>query len=390
MRLDFSTAPGSPNVAAVQGNLGVKMIRQANAIDFWRGLALVFIFLNHIPGNYYSNFTHASYSLSDSADLFVFLAGWALRYVVGQPGRQLPPWYLVLRLGGRALTLYAAQILITMIAIAILAAAALWADNPLLLEWHNASAVFHDPVPTHVGLVLITHQLGYFDILPLYVVLMVMAPGIALIDRYTPRLLLPLSLALYVLTLWAPISIPTWPVEGQWFFNPLAWQLIFVLGFAMAREDGLGEIVRRHIAPIRIVALPIVLFALGIVLFNWWPDPTTLPQPRLFFIFSKTYNSPPRIIQFLALISVMSFTYPYIRRIAPPLVEYLSMLGRNSLYVFCVGSILSLSGQIIRFFYKGNIYIDTAVVICGIAIMTLTAWLPEWRESIRAKTRSRA
>jgi hypothetical protein len=163
-----------------------------------------------------------------------------------------------------------------------------------------------------------------------------------------------------------------------------------LLGFAMAREDGLGEIVRRHIAPIRIVALPIVLFALGIVLFNWWPDPTTLPQPRLFFIFSKTYNSPPRIIQFLALISVMSFTYPYIRRIAPPLVEYLSMLGRNSLYVFCVGSILSLSGQIIRFFYKGNIYIDTAVVICGIAIMTLTAWLPEWRESIRAKTRSRA
>ena len=78
------------------------MTRQANAVDFWRGLALVFIFLNHIPGIYYSRFTHASYSLSDSADLFVFLAGWALRYVVGRPGRQPPPWYLVLRLGGRA------------------------------------------------------------------------------------------------------------------------------------------------------------------------------------------------------------------------------------------------------------------------------------------------
>jgi hypothetical protein len=309
------------------------MIRQANEIDFWRGLALVFIFLNHIPGLYYSHFTHASYSLSDSADMFVFLAGWALRYVVGQPGHQQSGGYLVLRLSGRALTLYAAQILITMIAIALLAGAALWADNPLLLEWHNAAAVFHDPVPTHVGLVLITHQLGYFDILPLYVVLMLMAPGIA-------------------------------------------------------RRDGPGEFVRRHIIPIRIVALPLVLIFLGVVIFNWWPDPTTLPQPKLFFIFSKTYNSPPRIIQFLALISVMTVTYPYIRRFARPLVEYLSLLGRNSLYVFCVGSILSLSGQIVRFLYKGNIYVDTVVVIIGIAIMTLTAWLPEWRESIRRRSQS--
>lgn len=108
------------------------MIRKANAVDFWRGLALVFIFINHIPGNYYTHFTHAEYSLSDSADLFVFLAGWALRYVVRRPGQS--PENLVLRLFGRALTLYAAQILITMIAIAMLAAAAIWADNPLLLE----------------------------------------------------------------------------------------------------------------------------------------------------------------------------------------------------------------------------------------------------------------
>ena len=55
------------------------MVRQANPVDFWRGLALIAIFINHIPGIYYSQFTHAAYSISDSADLFVFLAGWALR-----------------------------------------------------------------------------------------------------------------------------------------------------------------------------------------------------------------------------------------------------------------------------------------------------------------------
>src|SRR5260221_7332989 len=101
------------------------MRRQANPIDFWRGLALIFIFINHIPGTYYSRFTHADYSISDSADLFVFLAGWALRYVVGRTERPLPVWYLALRLEGRALTLYAAHILSTMVAVAMLACVAL-------------------------------------------------------------------------------------------------------------------------------------------------------------------------------------------------------------------------------------------------------------------------
>jgi len=366
------------------------MIRKANPVDFWRGLALVFIFINHIPGNYYARFTHAEYSLSDSADLFVFLAGWALRYVVERPGPPQNAGYLVLRLFGRALTIYAAQILITMIALAILAAAAIWAENPLLLEWYNADLVFHDPVPSHVGLVLLTHQLGYFNILPLYVVLMMMAPFFALIDRYAPNLVLPVSLTIYVLTLLFRISLPNWPMEGEWFFNPLAWQLVFVLGFTMARHDGIGGFARRHLQAIRIIALPILVIGLLVVLRDWWPDPTKVPQPKLFFLIDKTYVTPGRLIQFLALISVMSLAYPYVRRFAPPLVEFLSLLGRNSLPVFCVGSLLSLIGQIVRFLYQGNIVVDTAVVVFGIAILALTAWLPEWREGMKVGSSGRA
>ena len=96
---------------------------------------------------------------------------------MGQPDdRTLQGWS---SLGGRALTLYAAHMMIVMLAIAMLAASARLLDNPLLLEWHNAAAVFNDPVETHIGLVLLSHQLGYFDILPLYVVLMLLAPPIA-------------------------------------------------------------------------------------------------------------------------------------------------------------------------------------------------------------------
>jgi hypothetical protein len=364
------------------------MPRQANPVDFFRGFALVTIFINHIPGIYYARFTHGNISISDSADLFVFLAGWSLRYLVGStPGRVTTP-QLMYRLSGRAIVIYSAQIVITIIAIAMLATAALMLDNPLILEWHNAAAVFYDPVPTHIGLALITHQLGYFDILPLYVVLMLAAPGIALIDRYLPNLVLPLSFALYCIVLTFRINPPTWPVTGQWFFNPLAWQIIFVLGFVLARDGGIGNFVRDHLFWVRVVAVPIVIACFLIVWNNWWPDPTTLPQPRLFFINAKTWASPIRLIQFLAVVAVFSAFFPLLNRTIGPVTRFLSMLGRNSLPVFCIGSLLSLAGQIVRLVSQGNIAVDTLVVVSGIAIMALTAWLAEWRDRIPRPARA--
>jgi len=160
---------------------------------------------------------------------------------------------------------------------------------------------------------------------------------------------------------------------------------VFVLGFVMAREDGAGGFVRRHIVPIRWLAVPIVAVSAYIVWNRMWPDPTLMPQPRLLFIADKTYVTPMRLIQFLALIALFSATYPYIQRWASWLVEFGSRLGRHSLIVFCVGSILSLAGQITRFVYRGDILVDTAVVILGIFIMAVSAWLPEWREQVRAK-----
>jgi len=356
------------------------MTRQANAVDFWRGFALVSIFINHVPGIFFEHLTHRNLSISDSAELFVFLAGWSLGLLVSSRGDQLTAGRLVARLGGRALTIYAAQILISSLALAMLAAAAYQFDNPLILEWHNAAAVFQDPALAHIGLVLLTHQLGYFDILPLYVVLMLAAPAIALIDRFARPLLVPLSLALYLAALIVPFTAPTWPVQGQWFFNPFTWQAIFVLGFAVSRPDGLGAFVRRHIHAIRMVALPIVLVSAVLVYFNWFPDPTRLPEPKLLFLNGKSFLTPMRLIQFLALAAVFSAAYAHFAPWVPWLAEFLSSLGRNSLNVFCVASLLSLLGQIARYIYNGTLLVDTVVVVCGIFVLWLTAWVSEWRQ----------
>ena len=90
------------------------MPREANAIDFWRGFALVSIFVNHIPGIWYERLTHRNLSISDSAELFVFLAGWSLGLLVGsRDAQQSTRRCWCFRLGGRALQIYAAQILIS-------------------------------------------------------------------------------------------------------------------------------------------------------------------------------------------------------------------------------------------------------------------------------------
>lgn len=353
-------------------------VRAANAVDFWRGFALVTIFINHVPGLFYERFTYRNVSISDSAELFVFLAGWSLGLMVSSFRRRFNAAKLFVRLGSRTLKIYIAQILITMLALALLALTAIAWDNPLILEWHNAAAVFQEPQQTHIGLVLLTHQLGYFDILPLYVVLMMTAPFLGLVDRYARPLILPASLALYFAALVTPFTMPTWPVEGQWFFNPFTWQAIFVLGFVLSRDEGAGAWVRRNIDLIRKVSLPIVLVTAVLVIFNWFPDPMRLPEPKLLFLNGKSFLTPMRLIQFLALAAVFSMAFPFIYRAMPWISEQLSLLGRNSLNVFCVASLLSLSGQIIRFGYSGSLFVDTIVVSVGVAIMWFTAWMTEW------------
>ncbi|WP_375460462.1 OpgC family protein [uncultured Enterovirga sp.] len=358
-------------------------MRVANEIDFWRGLALVSIFVNHVPGFSFERFTHRNYGLSDSAELFVFLAGWGLRHVATTAQEPLGLPRLVLRLGARAVTLYAAQILITMLAIATIASAALLLDNPLLLESNNAAAVFQDPVPTHLGLVLLSHQLGYFDILPLYVVLMFGAPAMAIVHRLAPRLLLPLSIAIYAAALTFRINLPTWPVDGVWFFDPFAWQLIFVLGFVLGAPDEIGGLVRRHLRWLRPIAWVVVVVGAWVVLIDYEPDPTRVPDPTLFFVFDKTFLSPARLLHFLAVAAAFAGSFRYIARFLRPVARFLSMLGRNSLNVFCVGSLLSLVGQFLRVAWGGGLMVDGPVLLLGIAVLGSTAWLSELRDRLR-------
>jgi hypothetical protein len=353
-------------------------MRGPNAVDFWRGYALICIFVDHIPGNPLERLTMRNFTICDAAELFVFLAGWSVSLATGGPQRGHTSGRVTIRFLSRMVEVYRAQITITAIALAILAGAALWLENNLYLEWHNAEPVFTAPVWTTPALALMTHQLGFFNILPLYVVLLAMAPLIVIIGRYSLTLCGLVSFAVYAASLIFRINLPSWPYAGEWFLDPFAWQFLFTLGFIgaeLAATDRLEALVKPLFWPAA------VILALGLVVrfTGYSPDPMQVPSPRLFFLFDKTYLSPARLVSLIALVICFAGAYSRIAAFSHQLAEVLASLGRNSLAVFSIGSLLSLIGQIVRFESAGLVIVDLAYSALGIGLMIFTAWFVEWR-----------
>ncbi len=365
-------------------------MRAANAIDFWRGFALVNIFINHVPGNVFALWTLRNFAISDAAELFVFLAGWSLSYATGGPNRRETAAQSTYRVLNRALLIYLVQLAITLIALAILSVAAQVRANPLYLEWLNSGPVFYDTARAFIGLALLTYQLGYFNILPLYVVLLAIAPVFVLLARWKKRAALGLSLLVYAIAVTTGLTLPSWPSEDQWYFNPLSWQLLLVGGFIAAEVARDGDRLRKLARRLMPLAIAVIVIGAVVTLGHYWPDPLRVPKPRMLFLFDKTYLSPVRILSLLALAVAFHAAFPAIERHSGPVARFLCKLGRNSLPVFCVGSLLALVGQIVRFDTNGGWVVDAATVVCGIVLMGFTAWFAEWREQGAQKSLPRS
>lgn len=340
------------------------------------------IFIDHVPGNVFASLTLRNFAISDAAELFVFLAGWSLSYATGSPAASDPAGRVTYRLVWRALQLYRAQLVITFLALAILAAFALTRQNPLFLEWNDAGLAFYDPVHALLGLTLLTHQLSYFNILPLYIVLLLMAPAFIILARRSALLAIALSVSIYATALLTRLTLPSWPATNQWYLNPLSWQLLLVLGFTAADRARQSEHFTAIAARLVPVAAIIVAASALITIMRLWPDPMRVPEPRLLFLFDKTFLSPPRIISLLAIVVAFHGVYRLIEGWLGPARDWLCKLGRNSLPVFAVSSLLALMGQIVRFLSEGIFFVDVAIVVCGLVLMGVTAWFVEWRRGM--------
>ena len=111
--------------------------KRVDAIDFWRGFALLTIFIDHVPDNAFQQVTFRNFGFSDAAELFVFLSGASVALAYGTRFFNGETWAAVRAVFRRAFTLYWAQVLTSLLIIGLLAAAAGWWDNDDLLSSAN-------------------------------------------------------------------------------------------------------------------------------------------------------------------------------------------------------------------------------------------------------------
>jgi hypothetical protein len=260
-------------------------VRQLNAIDFWRGFALVMIFINHVPGNAFIPLTFRNFAVCDAAELFVFLAGWSMSFVAGRARDHRPMASVQQRLLWRAVEIYRWQIGTTAAAVALLAMAASLTGNGLFYEWNNAGAAFFDPWRAGIGIVFLTYQVGYFNILPLYVVLLLMAVPMVWLYRKHWLWLLAVSGTTYLAAAVYRLTPPTWPTDDAWYLNPLSWQLMMVMGFCGGQWSASIEGFTTRISRWWVLALAVVVVCAAVSVLEWRPDPLDVPEPRALFTF---------------------------------------------------------------------------------------------------------
>lgn len=348
-------------------------------LDMFRGLALVMIFINHVPGTIYETFTNRNYGFSDSAEAFVFMSGMAAGLAYSASFRSGNLWTAITRVWARARQLYFVHIAITMLCLAIFAGAALWFDLPVVLLKNNVEPVLGHPLQALIGIPLLTHQLGYLNILPLYAVLLVAAPLFIIIGLRRPWLTLALSIALWMLAGQFRINLPNFPNSGGWFFNPFSWQVLFVIGLlsGMAMKNGTSFVqFNRALYSAAAVFLIIILFwmkvpeigAAGRAMLARIAD---MGAPFYITWFDKTFVALPRLLHALALFYVfghmpLMLTFARSRFSAP-----LRALGRQGLAVFATGTVISIFLQVVKTRRQPDPVFDG--LILGAGLLTLLA-----------------
>lgn len=351
-------------------------------LDMFRGLALVMIFINHVPGTAYESLTNRNFGFSDAAEAFVFMSGLAAGLAYSSRFRTGNLWAATTKVWARARQLYFVHITITMICIAIFAGAAKWFDLTELLTTINLPALFQKPLSTLVGIPLLSHQLGYLNILPLYMTMLLMAPLVIYAGLRRPWLVLAASIALWAIAGQFRFNLPAFPNAGGWFFNPFSWQLLFVMGLL----SGMAMKVGKSFIPASPVLFSLAAAFLVFVLI-WMKVPPigktmngtlgwlgSVGVPFYLTAFDKTFLSAPRLLHAFALFYVLS-NLPIMRTLASTaIVAPLRLMGRQGLAVFATCTVFSIFLQAVRIEREPDLLFDGMVLGAGLALLVVLAW----------------
>ncbi|OAF07762.1 hypothetical protein AYJ54_16800 [Bradyrhizobium centrolobii] len=345
-------------------------------IDLFRGLALWWIFLDHVPETYLNHFTPKNFGLSDAAEILVFLSGLASGSVYGSVARQSGSVTASLRVLRRAFEIYLAQIITVVVLLTQISLLAV--RQPSLLDHANLAVFVARPAETMFQAMMLRYTPVDLDPLLLMAILhfgLVLALPVMI--RW-PTPVLVASAVIYFLAHWFDWSIPAYP-RGVIYFNPLDWQLLYVMGvwWGMKHVKEQPAILKsRLIAGLAAIYL---LFSLFITL-GWHFHSLEAYVPaaivRAIYPIDKGDLDILRLLHFLALAllcwRLLPCNLPVLRtRVFRPLVQ----CGEYSLPIYCVSVLLSFAAHAILNMGWNSLASQTLVSVAGIAVMAAIAGL---------------
>jgi hypothetical protein len=353
-------------------------------LDFCRGVALIVIFIDHIPDNPLSAWTLRNFSFCDAAEVFVLISGMASYMAYGSRLARLGFVECVKAIWRNCARIYLAHLLL----IGVLASVMLWvashfsgADyiDSLKLQW-----LVENPARALMATLTLTYLPRLMDILPLYILLLAIAPALVVMVRRDYRIALLLSTTVYLLAWKFSWNLSADKYGREWYLDPFTWQLLYTIGMTLAH---LSRTAPHKFSWERRWLFAAVGFLIMAAIIAWPLNRLNLTSFAPFSYMwptDKTYLSPLRIANVLALLYVFVFFVsphaPWLKRRA---AEMCISCGRHSLTVYGMGLVLSCIGYVMIQESSAPNLANLAVNILGIAILLLTAAILDWREDGR-------
>jgi hypothetical protein len=381
----------APETKAVPASAAVAVTAKPGRdlrLDLFRGIALWLIFLDHVPNNILAWFTIRNYGFSDATEIFIFISGYTAAFVYGTAMVQRGFVIAGARILKRAWQIYVAHVFLFTIFIAEISYVASSFDNPLYAEEMNALDFLKQPEVTIIQALLLKFKPVNMDVLPLYIVLLLLFPLALWMLIRNATVALVLSVALYALTWEYGWNIPSHPT-GHWFFNPFAWQLLFVFGAwcALGGAERLAPVLR---SPVTLwLAIGYLLFCFGVTM-TWYFPRLSFLVPRWLgewmYPIDKTNLDVLRFAHFLALAAL---TVRFIPRDWPVLqsrwLHPAILCGQHSLEIFCLGVFLAFAAHIIMVEFFGGTLMQIVISMVGILTMVATAALIAWYKKVEGR-----
>jgi hypothetical protein len=346
-------------------------------LDACRGVALWFVFIDHVPNNLASWLTLRNYGFSDTTEVFVFISGYTCMIAYGYVLKEQGWLAVILHAVRRSWQIYIAFLLL-LIAYLVLVQNL---GNVRYLDETNTAVFFEHPGAAIIHAGLMQYKPVNTDILPLFVLLHFAFPLLLWLLTRSTWVALGMSVLLYTSVQILGIDLPAWP-RGEWYFNPLAWQILFVFGMWCASADParLRVLVRSRAA--LTCAILYLIFGLTVTL-SWQVKalsgllPDTLS--KLIYPIDKSNLDPLRLLHFLALALIVARLMPHNwRGLSSPWATAAIRCGENSLAIFCLSVLLSLIGHVILENMSGAALMQIVVSTAGIALMIVAATLLTW------------